>query len=211
MLPPGVAVGLAWTPVGGEILHIEVATMPGKGKLHLTGKLGDVMKESAQAALSYARSKAKELGLDPEFTDKLDIHVHVPSGATPKDGPSAGVTLVTALISALTNTPVCHDVAMTGEITLRGRVLPVGGIKEKILAAVSAGMKRVLIPARNEKDLADIPKDLRGRIKVQLIDQIDEVWPLACARESVTAAPEASPEEKPAARKSAPQKKAPKA
>ncbi|QLA17387.1 endopeptidase La [Desulfolutivibrio sulfoxidireducens] len=179
-LPPGVAVGLAWTPVGGEILHIEVATMPGKGKLHLTGKLGDVMKESAQAALSYARSRAKELGLDPEFTDKLDIHVHVPSGATPKDGPSAGVTLVTALISALTNTPVCSDLAMTGEITLRGRVLPVGGIKEKILAAVGAGMNRVIIPKRNEKDLEEIPKDLRARIKVQTVEHMDEIWPLAC-------------------------------
>ncbi len=179
-LPPGVAVGLAWTPVGGEILHIEVATMPGKGNLHLTGKLGDVMKESAQAALSYARSRARELGLDPEFTDKRDIHVHVPSGATPKDGPSAGVTLVTALISALTNTPVCHDVAMTGEITLRGRVLPVGGIKEKILAAVAAGMTRVIIPKRNEKDLEEIPKDLRARIKVQPVEHMDEIWPLAC-------------------------------
>ena len=179
-LPPGVAVGLAWTPVGGEILHIEVATMPGKGKLHLTGKLGDVMKESAQAALSYARSRAKELGLDPEFTDKLDIHVHVPSGATPKDGPSAGVTLVTALVSAITNEPVASDVAMTGEITLRGRVMPVGGIKEKILAAVGAGMNRVIIPKRNEKDLEEIPKDLRARIKVQTVEHMDEIWPLAC-------------------------------
>jgi ATP-dependent Lon protease len=182
VLPPGVAVGLAWTPVGGEILHIEVATMPGKGKLHLTGKLGDVMKESAQAALSYARSKAKELGLDPDFTEKLDIHVHVPSGATPKDGPSAGVTLVTALISALTNTPVCHDVAMTGEITLRGRVLPVGGVKEKILAAVAAGMTRVIIPKRNEKDLEEIPKELRAKIVVQTVEHMDEIWPLACGR-----------------------------
>ncbi|MDQ7831789.1 MAG: endopeptidase La [Desulfovibrionaceae bacterium] len=180
VLPPGVAVGLAWTPVGGEILHIEVATMPGKGQLHLTGKLGDVMKESAQAALSYARSRARELGLDPEFTEKLDIHVHVPSGATPKDGPSAGVTLVTALISALTNTPVCHDVAMTGEITLRGRVLPVGGVKEKILAAVAAGMTRVIIPKRNEKDLEEIPKELRAKIVVQPVEHMDEIWPLAC-------------------------------
>ncbi|NDY56167.1 endopeptidase La [Desulfovibrio sulfodismutans] len=182
VLPPGVAVGLAWTPVGGEILHIEVATMPGKGQLHLTGKLGDVMKESAQAALSYARSKARELGLDPDFTEKLDIHVHVPSGATPKDGPSAGVTLVTALISALTNTPVCHDVAMTGEITLRGRVLPVGGVKEKILAAVAAGMTRVIIPKRNEKDLEEIPKELRAKIVVQPVEHMDEIWPLACSR-----------------------------
>lgn len=179
-MPPGVALGLAWTPVGGEILHIEVAAIPGKGKLHLTGKLGDVMKESAQAAISYARGKAKELGLDPDFTEHMDIHVHVPAGATPKDGPSAGVTLVTALISALTNIPVCNDVAMTGEITLRGRVLPVGGVKEKILAAVAAGKKRVIIPMQNKKDLQDIPKELRGRIKIQPVERIDEIWPLAC-------------------------------
>jgi len=189
-LPPGVAVGLAWTPVGGVILHIEVATLPGKGGLQLTGKLGEVMKESAQAALTYAKSRAVELGIDPEMFEKHDIHIHVPAGATPKDGPSAGVTLVTALISALTNTPVCSDVAMTGEITLRGRVLPVGGIKEKILAAMAAGMKRVIIPAQNMKDLQDIPKDLRGRIKVFPVERIDEVWPLA--RVAKTDAPEAA-------------------
>jgi len=186
-MPPGVALGLAWTPVGGEILHIEVAAIPGKGRLHLTGKLGDVMKESAQAAISYARSRAKELGLDPNFTDKWDIHVHVPAGATPKDGPSAGVTLVTALISALTNIPVCNDVAMTGEITLRGRVLPVGGVKEKILAAVAAGKKRVLIPVQNKKDLQDIPAELRSRIKIQTVERIDEIWPLACGLDLPTA------------------------
>ncbi|BCS89663.1 endopeptidase La [Pseudodesulfovibrio sediminis] len=178
-LPPGVAVGLAWTPVGGEILHIEVTTMPGKGKLILTGKLGDVMKESAQAALSIARAHADQYGIDCDFTDKLDIHVHVPAGATPKDGPSAGVTLVTALISALTNTPICPDLAMTGEISLRGRVLPVGGIKEKILAAVSRGMKKVLIPAQNKKDLAEVPDELRKRIKITTIEKVDEVWDLA--------------------------------
>ena len=179
-LPPGVAVGLAWTPVGGAILHIEAATLPGKGGLQLTGKLGEVMKESAQAALTYAKSRAKELGIAPEVFEKNDIHIHVPAGATPKDGPSAGVTLVTALISLLTNTPVCNDLAMTGEITLRGRVLPVGGIKEKILAAVAAGMKRVIIPAKNMKDIHDIPKDLRGRVKIMGVERIDEVWPLAC-------------------------------
>ncbi len=179
-LPPGVAVGLAWTPVGGAILHIEAATLPGKGGLQLTGKLGDVMKESAQAALTYAKSRARELGIDPEVFEKHDIHIHVPAGATPKDGPSAGVTLVTALISVLTDTPVCNDVAMTGEITLRGRILPVGGIKEKILAAVAAGMKRVIIPAQNMKDLRDIPRDLRGRVKVMPVERIEEVWPLAC-------------------------------
>ena len=178
-LPPGVAVGLAWTPVGGEILHIEVTTMPGKGKLTLTGKLGDVMKESAQAALSIARARADEYGIDPKFADERDIHVHVPAGATPKDGPSAGVTLVTALISALTDTPVSPDLAMTGEISLRGRVLPVGGVKEKILAAVSRGMKKVLIPAQNKKDLAEIPDELRKKITIKTIEKVDEIWPLA--------------------------------
>jgi ATP-dependent Lon protease len=179
ILPPGVAVGLAWTPVGGEMLHIEVTTMPGKGKLTLTGKLGDVMKESAQAALSIARARADVYGIDPNFADNLDIHVHVPAGATPKDGPSAGVTLVTALISALTDTPVSPDLAMTGEISLRGRVLPVGGIKEKILAAVSRGMKKVLIPAQNKKDLAEIPDELRKRITIKTVEKVDEIWPLA--------------------------------
>ncbi|MEA4856136.1 endopeptidase La [Solidesulfovibrio sp.] len=180
-LPPGVAVGLAWTPVGGAILHIEAATLPGKGGLQLTGKLGDVMKESAQAALTYAKSRARELGINPEVFEKNDIHIHVPAGATPKDGPSAGVTLVTALISVLTNTPVANDLAMTGEITLRGRVMPVGGIKEKVLAAVAAGMKRVIIPGHNMKDLRDIPRDLRGRVKVYPVERIDEVWPIARA------------------------------
>jgi len=178
-LPPGVAVGLAWTPVGGETLHVEVTTMPGKGKLTLTGKLGDVMKESAQAALSIARARADEYGIDPKFTENMDIHVHVPAGATPKDGPSAGVTLVTALISALTETPVNPDVAMTGEISLRGRVLPVGGIKEKILAAVSRGMKQVLIPAQNKKDLDEIPTELRKKVTIKTIERVEEIWPLA--------------------------------
>ncbi|MDY7000996.1 MAG: endopeptidase La [Thermodesulfobacteriota bacterium] len=181
-LLPGVALGLAWTPFGGEILYIEVTTMPGKGKLILTGKLGDVMKESAQAALSYARSRADRLGLDPDFAEKMDIHIHVPAGATPKDGPSAGVTLVTALISALTNKPVSNNIAMTGEITLRGRVLPVGGIKEKILAAVANGMKQVLIPTQNKKDLADIAPELRRKIKVKTVELIDEIWPLASSK-----------------------------
>jgi ATP-dependent Lon protease len=192
-LPPGVAVGLAWTPVGGVLLHIEAATTPGKGAVHLTGKLGEVMKESAQAALTYAKSRAKELGIDPEAFEKNDIHIHVPAGATPKDGPSAGVTLVTALLSLLTNTPVCNDLAMTGEISLRGRVLPVGGIKEKILAAVAAGMKQVIIPAKNMKDILDIPKDLRGRIKIMPVERIDEVWPLACAKPETAAAATQTP------------------
>jgi ATP-dependent Lon protease len=179
-LPAGVALGLAWTPYGGEILHIEAMTMPGKGKLILTGKLGDVMKESAQAALSYARSRCDKLGLSKDFAEKRDIHIHVPAGATPKDGPSAGVTLVTALVSALTDTPVCNDICMTGEVTLRGRILPVGGIKEKILAAVANRMRLVLIPKQNEKDLADIPADLRRKIKIRTVEMIDEIWPLAC-------------------------------
>jgi ATP-dependent Lon protease len=183
-LPPGVATGLAWTPYGGEILHIETTLMPGKGKLILTGKLGDVMKESAQAALSYARSRAETLGMDPDFTEKMDIHIHVPAGATPKDGPSAGVTLVTALISALKNEPVRNDLAMTGEITLRGRVLPVGGVKEKILAAVAQGIKEVIIPAQNKKDLEEIPADLRRRITIKTVERIDEVWPLARSGDS---------------------------
>jgi ATP-dependent Lon protease len=176
-LPPGVALGLAWTPYGGETLYIEVSILPGKGKLLLTGKLGDVMKESAQAALSYARSKAEELGLDSDFAEKKDIHIHVPAGATPKDGPSAGVTLVTALISALTGKSVRSDVAMTGEITLRGRVMPVGGIKEKVLAAVGAGLKKVIIPSQNENDFKEIPQELRRKIQVKVVENIDEIWP----------------------------------
>jgi ATP-dependent Lon protease len=180
-LVPGVAVGLAWTPYGGSVLHIEATTMPGKGTLMTTGKLGEVMKESAQAALSYARSRATALGIDPDFAEKRDIHIHVPAGATPKDGPSAGITLVTALLSALTGTSVASDLAMTGEITLRGRVLPVGGIKEKILAAVAHGMKRVVIPAQNRKDLEDVPAELRRKIEVITIEHIDEIWAIAKA------------------------------
>lgn len=180
-LYPGVALGLAWTPVGGEVLHVEATTMPGKGKLILTGQLGDVMKESAQAALSYARGRAKKLDLEPDFAEKLDIHIHVPAGATPKDGPSAGVTLVTALLSALTGTPVRNDLAMTGEITLRGRVMPVGGIKEKILAAVAHRLDEVLIPRQNRKDVQEVPADLRRKIKIRFVDHVDEIWPLAAS------------------------------
>jgi ATP-dependent Lon protease len=179
-LPAGVALGLAWTSTGGEILHVEASLMPGKGKLIMTGQLGEVMKESAQAAVSYARSRAKQFGLEPDFADKKDIHVHVPSGATPKEGPSAGVTLVTALLSALTNQPLRNDVAMTGEITLRGRVMPVGGIKEKILAAAAAGVKMVILPKRNYKDFTEIPSELRKKVSLKTVDHIDEVWPLVC-------------------------------
>lgn len=176
---PGLATGLAWTAHGGEVLHVEVSTMQGKGGIQLTGQLGDVMKESAHAAISYARSHAKELGIDPEFNRKLDVHVHVPAGATPKDGPSAGVTMATALISALTGTPVREKLCMTGEITLRGRVLPVGGIKEKILAAVARGLTDVMIPRQNEKDLEDIPADLLAKITVHPVDTLAEVLSLA--------------------------------
>ena len=164
-LPPGVALGLAWTPTGGEILYVEVSIMPGKGKLILTGQLGDVMKESAQAALSYARTKAKSLGLEDNFFENKDIHIHVPAGAIPKDGPSAGITIVMALLSALTNIPLRNDIAMTGEITLRGRILPVGGIKEKILAAVAAGVKEVILPAKNYKDFQNGEENYKNFIK----------------------------------------------
>ena len=182
-LMPGVALGLAWTQAGGEVLHVEVTTMKGKGHLTLTGQLGDVMKESAQAAMSYARSHAGELGLDPDFTDKVDIHVHVPAGATPKDGPSAGVTLVTALVSALTCRPARNDTCMTGEITLRGRVLPVGGIKEKILGAVARGLEHAVIPSQNVKDLEEIPADLRRKIDIKSVDSIDQLLPLVLTPE----------------------------
>jgi len=175
----GVATGLAWTPVGGDILFIEATKMPGKGSLVLTGQLGDVMKESAQAALSFVRAKAKWLGVDENFLEKTDIHVHIPAGAIPKDGPSAGVTMFTALISMLTGKSVRNDVAMTGEITLRGNVLPVGGIKEKILAAHRAGIKRVLLPERNEKDMVDVPDQAKNEMEFFYIKKMDELLPLA--------------------------------
>ena len=171
---PGVATGLAWTPAGGEILFIEATDMAGNGKLTLTGKLGDVMKESAQTALSLVRSRAESLGIDEEKFKKRDIHVHVPSGAIPKDGPSAGVALTIALISLLTGKPVRPDVAMTGEITLRGLVLPVGGIKEKVLAAANAGIEEVLIPARNSRDIEDLPENVRDKLKFHFIKRIDQ-------------------------------------
>ena len=161
----GVATGLAWTSTGGEILYVEASLSKGRGNLTLTGQLGDVMKESAQAAVSYARAHAKKLGIEEDFYQKLDIHIHVPAGAIPKDGPSAGITMATALISALTKRPVSRDVAMTGEITLRGRVLPIGGLKDKSLAAFRAGMKTIIIPERNEKDLDEIPKPLRRKLR----------------------------------------------
>ena len=181
LLPPGVAMGLAWTPVGGEVLSVEVSTMKGKGKLTLTGQLGEVMKESAHAAVSYARSHAKELDIDPAFTEKLDIHIHVPAGATPKDGPSAGVTMATALVSALSGKSVSPTLCMTGEMTLRGRVLPIGGVKEKILAGVARSFTDALIPRQNMKDLEDIPKDLLEAILVHPADTLEDVFALAFA------------------------------
>ncbi|MEB3100405.1 endopeptidase La [Ferviditalea candida] len=171
----GAVTGLAWTEVGGDTLVIEVTVMPGNGKLTLTGKLGDVMKESAQAAFSYTRSRADRLKIDPAFHEKNDIHIHIPEGAIPKDGPSAGITMATALISALTNIPVSREVAMTGEITLRGRVLPIGGFKEKALAAHRAGIKKVLLPKENEKDLKDIPESVRSELTFVLVSHMDEV------------------------------------
>jgi ATP-dependent Lon protease len=176
---PGVATGLAWTPVGGDILFIEATKMPGKGSLVLTGQLGDVMKESAQAALSFVRAKAKWLGIEENFLDKTDIHVHIPAGAIPKDGPSAGVTMFTALASMLTGKPIRNDVAMTGEITLRGNVLPVGGIKEKILAAHRAGIKRIIMPDRNQKDMVDVPQQAKDEMEFFYVKKIDELLPLA--------------------------------
>jgi ATP-dependent Lon protease len=171
----GVATGLAWTSAGGEVLYVEASLSKGRGNLTLTGQLGDVMKESAQAAVSYARAQAKKLGIEEDFYQKLDIHIHVPAGAIPKDGPSAGITVATALISALTKRPVSRDVAMTGEITLRGRVLPIGGLKEKSLAAFRAGIKTIILPDRNEKDLDEIPKTLRRKLRWIVAENMSDV------------------------------------
>jgi ATP-dependent Lon protease len=171
----GVATGLAWTPVGGEVLFVEATVMKGKGGLTLTGQLGDVMKESAQAALSFIRSKSAEFHLAEDFFTNLEIHVHVPAGAIPKDGPSAGITMATALVSALTKIPVRRDVAMTGEITLRGRVLPIGGLKEKMLAAIRAGITTLVIPEENRKDLEEIPKHILKKVRIITATSIDEV------------------------------------
>ena len=171
----GVATGLAWTDVGGELLQTEATIMPGKGNLSLTGQLGDVMQESAQAALSYVRSRAKQLKLPENFYEKADIHIHVPEGAIPKDGPSAGITLATTIVSALKGWPVNHDIAMTGEITLRGRILPIGGLKEKILAAHRGGVRKVLIPFENKKDIEEIPKKILKKVEIVPVEHIDEV------------------------------------
>ena len=177
---PGVAIGLAWTPVGGEVLFIEASRMAGSASLTLTGQLGDVMKESARAALSWVRAHAAQWNIDPEFFSSSEIHVHVPSGAIPKDGPSAGVTMAAALVSELTRRPVRADVAMTGEVTLSGRVLPVGGIKEKVLAAKRAGLREIILPRQNEKNVKeDLDEDLRAGLTIHLVSTIDEVLLLA--------------------------------
>ncbi|MCH8055493.1 MAG: endopeptidase La, partial [Deltaproteobacteria bacterium] len=171
----GVTTGLAWTEMGGELLSTEVTIMPGKGQLIITGKLGDVMQESAQAAMSYVRSRAADLGLEKDFYQKIDVHIHVPEGAIPKDGPSAGITMATSLVSALTGIPVRHDMAMTGEITLRGRILPIGGLKEKVLAAHRGEIKTVLIPEENEKDIEEIPSTILKTVALVPVSQMDEV------------------------------------
>jgi ATP-dependent Lon protease len=178
----GVVTGLAWTQAGGEVLYVEALKYRGKGGLVLTGQLGDVMKESAHAAMTYARAHYEELSIPADFFEKWDVHVHLPAGAIPKDGPSAGVTMSTALLSLMTDTPVRHDIAMTGEVTLQGRVLPVGGIREKCLAALSQGIKDVIIPLANQKDLADIPKEFKDSMNFICVENLDEVFAVAFDR-----------------------------
>jgi len=172
---PGVATGLAVTQVGGDILFIEATRMPGNKGFQITGSVGNVMQESARAALSYVRAKAEQLGLDPDFFDKSDIHLHIPAGAQPKDGPSAGVTMATALVSLVSGRLVRHDIGMTGEVTLRGQVLPVGGIKEKVLAAHRFGLKKVILPERNEADLDDLPEEVRKEMEFVFAETVDDV------------------------------------
>jgi ATP-dependent Lon protease len=179
---PGIAAGLAWTPVGGEVLYVETLRMPGTGKLILSGQLGEVMQESARAALSYLQANAAALGVPARPLEGIDVHVHVPAGGTPKDGPSAGVTLFTALVSLLSNVPVRSDTAMTGEATLRGRVLPVGGIKEKVMAAHRLGMKRIILPRACAKDLRDVPEETRNALEIVLVDRMEEVLAAALVR-----------------------------
>src|SRR5262249_14781074 len=175
----GLVTGLAWTEVGGSILSTEVAVVDGKGKLTITGQLGDVMQESAQAAMSYVRSRASRLGAPKDFYRNVDIHIHVPEGAIPKDGPSAGITMATAISSALSKIAVRRDIAMTGEITLRGKVLPIGGLKEKLLAALRAGIKEAIVPKDNEKDLPEVPENIRDQMKLHLVENMDQVLKIA--------------------------------
>jgi ATP-dependent Lon protease len=179
----GVVTGLAWTEVGGETLTIESVMLPGKGRFQATGKLGDVMKESIDAARSYVRSKATSFGIKPPLFDKIDIHVHVPEGATPKDGPSAGLAMATSIISVITGIPIRRDVAMTGEVTLRGRALPIGGLKEKLLAALRAGITTVIIPQENEKDLAEVPDNVKAGLTIVPVSTMGEVLKVALTRQ----------------------------
>jgi ATP-dependent Lon protease len=181
---PGVATGLAYTPVGGDVLFIEATRMPGSKGFQITGSLGNVMQESAHAALSFVRSRTESLNLDPDFFEKSDIHLHIPAGAQPKDGPSAGVTMATALVSLISGKPVRADIGMTGEITLRGQVLPVGGIKEKVLAAHRAGLKTVILPKRNESDLEELPEEVRNSMKFIFVETVDEVLKAALEADS---------------------------
>jgi len=182
----GLTTGLAWTEVGGEVLQTEATLMDGKGQLTLTGKLGEVMQESARAAMTFVRSRAADYGIGREFHRKMDLHIHIPEGAIPKDGPSAGITMATTIVSALTKIPVRKDVAMTGEITLRGKVLPIGGVKEKLLAAHRAGIKNVILPKENEKDLQDLPPDILEVLSVNLVETMDEVLQIALERQPVS-------------------------
>ena len=175
----GLSTGLAWTQVGGEALYVETSLLPGKGELIITGQLGEVMQESARAAVSYARINLENFGLKKDFFDNLDVHIHVPAGAIPKDGPSAGVAMAVSLISSMIESPVSKDVAMTGEITLRGRVLPIGGLKEKALGALRAGIKTVLLPEKNRKDLSELPKNLKRKLQFIPVKNMDEILPIA--------------------------------
>jgi ATP-dependent Lon protease len=181
----GIATGLAWTEFGGEILKIETIHMPGKGRMQITGKLGDVMQESVKAAKSFVRSKSLQYGVIPPVFEKKDFHIHVPEGATPKDGPSAGIGMVTSIVSSITNNPVQKHIAMTGEVTITGQVLPIGGLKEKLLAAHRSGIKQVIIPKDNEKDLLDIPKKVREDIKISTVENVDEVLKIALKNELI--------------------------
>jgi ATP-dependent Lon protease len=190
----GLTTGLAWTEVGGSVLSTEATIMQGKGRLTLTGKLGDVMQESAQAAMSYVRSRTSTFGLPRDFYRHLDIHMHVPEGAIPTDGPSAGITIATSIVSALTRIPVRCDVAMTGEITLRGKVLPIGGMKEKMLAAHRVGIRTVILPKDNEKDLADIPAEIQADLTIRFVENMDEVLEIALERPLTPATHDAGPE-----------------
>ena len=182
----GVVTGLAWTSVGGDLLHIEALKLPGKGRMKTTGKLGDVMKESIEAASSYVRSISPKIGVKPTKFDKLDIHVHVPDGATPKDGPSAGLAMVTSIVSVLTGIPVRKDIAMTGEVSLRGNAMPIGGLKEKLLAALRGGIKTVLIPEENKKDLAEIPDNVKEGLEIISVTHVSEVLKYALVSEPVS-------------------------